>query len=103
MFAKIRARWRVIAARHKLNRFAGSKGVVHFVPLEDHPSEVVPLPVTERPTLCGKHVENPGNGTVQPDIVSCYQCALGIESDRKRWLRHEPLSNRSRSEAAEAL
>jgi hypothetical protein len=73
---------RVARARWDLRVFG--LPVVHMVPLgEDvgwgHRD------VVARPSLCGRYIDNPGNGTVQTGIVSCWACAREIERDLPRW------------------
>jgi hypothetical protein len=62
---------------------------LHFVPLYPDSNttrgELVPAHY-DRPTLCGLTEHGVGNGTTQDDIVSCLGCAIGIESDRQRWV-----------------
>ena len=52
----------------------------HMVPLDDSGSSVV-----DRPTLCGAYISSPGEGTVQTDLVGCFDCAMAMERDAKRW------------------
>jgi hypothetical protein len=80
-----RALRRVVVAHWHLRKIAGH-AVLHFVPLDDVTADRPQRrPVVERPTLCGKHVAHPGEATIQPEIVGCWECALEIARDPRRW------------------
>jgi hypothetical protein len=77
-------------ARWNTRFFSWSGKKLHFVPLypdSNHyrPGEMVPAGV-DRPTLCGTYIDGPGGGTTQDNIVSCWPCAVAIESDPQRWV-----------------
>ncbi len=58
---------------------------LHMVPLDEVLDGGFPRAAMSRPTLCGIYITSPGGGTVQPDIVGCWDCALAIERDRHKW------------------
>ena len=88
MMTRLRALRRVIGARRRLRFFNHGLGInLHFVPLDPGQGWGGPIgrSAMQRPTLCGTYLSGPGEGTTQPDIVSCWQCALEIERDPRRW------------------
>ena len=79
-----RAVVRVLVARWHLRRMTAS--IIHFVPIPEHDPEMMPAAALDREALCGGYPhELPGECTVQPNIVSCFGCAVAIEADRDRW------------------
>jgi len=58
---------------------------MHFVPLDLQLDWCFPRAIIDRPTLCGLFVDRPGEGTSQPDLVGCWNCALAIELNREMY------------------
>lgn len=78
LFAIIRAFWRIL----RRDRFTKRLAPLHFVPLDQQLDWCFPRAAVDRPTLCGDYIDNPGQGTTQPSIVGCWNCALAIELNR---------------------
>ncbi len=80
--AMARAAVRVVGARWKTRHFHRGGLTLHMIPMPPgwEYSEAV-----DRATLCGIYVESAGDGTIQPDIVGCWGCAVAIESNRAKW------------------
>ena len=80
-FVVVRALWRIW--RRGESPFRSD---LHFIPMDEVLDAGFPRSAMNRPTLCGTYIDTPGGGTTQPDIVGCWECALGIERDRKKYV-----------------
>lgn len=69
---------RILRARWTTRRLR-TDGALHLVPLDDVKDGHMGLPITKRPTLCKVFVTHSGGGTIQPDIVTCWPCAVAHE------------------------
>lgn len=57
----------------------------HMVPLDEVLEGGLHKAAVDRPTLCGIYIGSPGQGTIQPSLVGCWDCALAMERDRATW------------------